>query len=52
MPYIGNRPADPTEADNFVVDNFTAGVGFTAGSSTCENVTIKYFLSYAEIENG
>ena len=34
MPYIGNRPADPTEADNFVVDNFTAGVGFTAGSST------------------
>lgn len=34
MAYIGNRPADPTEADNFVVDNFTAGVGFTAGSST------------------
>ena len=34
MAYIGNRPADPTEADNFIVDNFTAGVGFTAGSST------------------
>lgn len=34
MAYIGNRPADPTEADNFIVDNFAAGVGFTAGSST------------------
>ena len=34
MPYIGNRPVDPTDADNFVVDNFTSGVDFTAGSST------------------
>lgn len=39
MAYIGNVPADVTEESVTTVDNFAAGVGFTAGSSTTVTLT-------------
>ena len=39
MSYIGNTPADLTSGDAFIVNNFVAGVGFTAGSSTTITLT-------------
>jgi len=39
MPYIGNAPAAATEESVTTVDNFAAGVGFTAGSSTTVTLT-------------
>ena len=39
MAYIGNVPVDVTEASFATIDNFAAGVGFTAGSSTTVTLT-------------
>ena len=39
MAYIGYVPEDATEASVSTVDNFAAGVGFTAGSSTTVTLT-------------